>query len=199
VVLAALRLLPMSDQDKGVEIPALRHRIAVLEWQLGPSGARFAGACAFLGGLDQVVWTSTGNSGLAHLQSPRLHAGRRRAVLHRRLHPRLPAGDGLVQTQSAAVAPQRQRFQGEQGLERGAGRLPAQDRQPESAGLASQGGSYDRVDWDSFEDTAAANGVTIIPENPFAGYYHGHGLDGKYRVRRRSALQAHSAGVEGAP
>lgn len=35
---------------------------------------------------------------------------------------------------------------------------------PELAGLASQDGSYDRADWDSFEDTAAANGVTIIPE-----------------------------------
>ncbi|MFE7711943.1 discoidin domain-containing protein [Streptomyces sp. NPDC057486] len=35
---------------------------------------------------------------------------------------------------------------------------------PELAGLASRDGSYDRADWDSFEDTAAANGVTIIPE-----------------------------------
>ncbi|MCX4538796.1 discoidin domain-containing protein (plasmid) [Streptomyces sp. NBC_00841] len=35
---------------------------------------------------------------------------------------------------------------------------------PELGGLASQDGSYDRADWDSFEDTAAANGVTIIPE-----------------------------------
>ncbi|MFV5998105.1 discoidin domain-containing protein [Streptomyces sp. NPDC056231] len=35
---------------------------------------------------------------------------------------------------------------------------------PELAGLASQDGSYDRADWDSFENTAAANGVTIIPE-----------------------------------
>jgi hypothetical protein len=35
---------------------------------------------------------------------------------------------------------------------------------PELAGLASQDGAYDRADWDSFEDTAAANGVTIIPE-----------------------------------
>ncbi|MFB9576199.1 discoidin domain-containing protein [Streptomyces yanii] len=35
---------------------------------------------------------------------------------------------------------------------------------PELAGLASKDGSYDRADWDSFEDTAAANGVTIIPE-----------------------------------
>ncbi|WP_285703046.1 discoidin domain-containing protein [Microtetraspora sp. NBRC 16547] len=35
---------------------------------------------------------------------------------------------------------------------------------PELAGLASADGAYDRADWDSFEDTAAANGVTIIPE-----------------------------------
>ncbi|MER6948251.1 discoidin domain-containing protein [Nonomuraea sp. NPDC000554] len=35
---------------------------------------------------------------------------------------------------------------------------------PALAGLASADGSYDRADWDSFEDTAAANGVTIIPE-----------------------------------
>ncbi|NEW72884.1 discoidin domain-containing protein [Streptomyces rhizosphaericus] len=35
---------------------------------------------------------------------------------------------------------------------------------PELAGLASKDGAYDRRDWDSFEDTASANGVTIIPE-----------------------------------
>ncbi|WOX19988.1 discoidin domain-containing protein [Streptomyces solicathayae] len=35
---------------------------------------------------------------------------------------------------------------------------------PELAGLASRDGAYDRADWDSFENTAAANGVTIIPE-----------------------------------
>ncbi|MCW3839570.1 discoidin domain-containing protein [Micromonospora yasonensis] len=35
---------------------------------------------------------------------------------------------------------------------------------PELAGLASADGAYDRADWDSFEDTAAVNGVTIIPE-----------------------------------
>lgn len=35
---------------------------------------------------------------------------------------------------------------------------------PELAGLASKDGAYDRADWNSFEDTAAANGVTIIPE-----------------------------------
>lgn len=35
---------------------------------------------------------------------------------------------------------------------------------PELAGLASADGAYDRADWDSFEDTAAANGLTIIPE-----------------------------------
>ncbi|MFI6741875.1 discoidin domain-containing protein [Nonomuraea sp. NPDC050451] len=35
---------------------------------------------------------------------------------------------------------------------------------PELAGLASGDGAYDRADWESFEDTAAANAVTIIPE-----------------------------------
>ncbi|MFF4829358.1 family 20 glycosylhydrolase [Streptomyces sp. NPDC001312] len=32
------------------------------------------------------------------------------------------------------------------------------------SGLASKDGAYDRRDWDSFEDTAAANGVTLVPE-----------------------------------
>ncbi|GAA4049236.1 hypothetical protein HNR30_003698 [Nonomuraea soli] len=32
---AALRLLPMADRDKDVEIFALRHQITVLERQLG--------------------------------------------------------------------------------------------------------------------------------------------------------------------
>ncbi|WP_433334373.1 discoidin domain-containing protein [Spirillospora sp. CA-294931] len=35
---------------------------------------------------------------------------------------------------------------------------------PEFAGLAAEDGSYTRADWDSFEDTAAANGVTLVPE-----------------------------------
>jgi hypothetical protein len=39
---AALRLLPMSDRDKDVEILALRHQITVLARQLSPSRARFA-------------------------------------------------------------------------------------------------------------------------------------------------------------
>jgi len=43
-VFAALRLLPMGDRDKDVEILALRHQIAVLERQLGPQRARFTTA-----------------------------------------------------------------------------------------------------------------------------------------------------------
>ncbi|MFC4016023.1 hypothetical protein ACFOY2_53050 [Nonomuraea purpurea] len=40
---AALRLLPMGDRDKDIEILALRHQIAVLERQLGPDiRVRFA-------------------------------------------------------------------------------------------------------------------------------------------------------------
>ncbi|MFF4814795.1 family 20 glycosylhydrolase [Kitasatospora sp. NPDC001309] len=35
---------------------------------------------------------------------------------------------------------------------------------PAFAGLAAADGSYTKADWDSFEDTAAAVGVTIIPE-----------------------------------
>lgn len=39
---AALRLLPMSDRDKDVEILALRHQLAVLERQLGMTRPDFA-------------------------------------------------------------------------------------------------------------------------------------------------------------
>jgi putative transposase len=39
--LAMLRLLPMSDHDKDVEILALRHRVTVLQRQLGERKVRF--------------------------------------------------------------------------------------------------------------------------------------------------------------
>jgi putative transposase len=49
---ALLRLLTLSDRDKGVEILALRHQIAVLERQLGKARPRFlAGDRAFLAAL----------------------------------------------------------------------------------------------------------------------------------------------------
>ena len=49
---AALRLLPMSDGDKDVEILALRHQLAVLQRQLEPARARLAPADrAFLAAL----------------------------------------------------------------------------------------------------------------------------------------------------
>ncbi|MEU5735777.1 hypothetical protein ABZ797_44230 [Streptomyces antimycoticus] len=38
---AMLRLLPMGDRDKAVEILALRHQIVVLERQLGKDRVRF--------------------------------------------------------------------------------------------------------------------------------------------------------------
>jgi transposase len=40
---AVLRLLPMSNRDKDMEIPALRHQITVLERQLGKEKVRFDG------------------------------------------------------------------------------------------------------------------------------------------------------------
>jgi putative transposase len=40
-VFGLLRLLPVSDRDKDVEIPALRHQVAVLERQLGKTRPRF--------------------------------------------------------------------------------------------------------------------------------------------------------------
>lgn len=41
---------------------------------------------------------------------------------------------------------------------------------PALAGLAAQDGSYDRAEWDAFEDLAAANAVTIIPEIDAPGH-----------------------------
>ena len=41
---ALLRLLPVSDRDKEVEILALRHQIAILERQLGKTRPRFCPA-----------------------------------------------------------------------------------------------------------------------------------------------------------
>jgi hypothetical protein len=41
---AVLRLLPMGDRDKDVEIFALRHQIAVLERQLGQQRVHFTAA-----------------------------------------------------------------------------------------------------------------------------------------------------------
>jgi putative transposase len=49
---ALLCLLPMSDRDKGVEILALRHQLAVLKRQLGTEKVRFdASDRAFLAAL----------------------------------------------------------------------------------------------------------------------------------------------------
>jgi putative transposase len=43
-VFALLRLLPVSDRDKDVEILALRHQITVLERLLGKTRPRFSPA-----------------------------------------------------------------------------------------------------------------------------------------------------------
>lgn len=52
IAFAMLRLLPMSDRDKEVEILALRHQIMVLERQLGGTRPRFGESDrAFLAGL----------------------------------------------------------------------------------------------------------------------------------------------------
>jgi putative transposase len=49
---AVLRLLPMSNRDKDVEILALRHQITVLQRQLGTEKVRFnASDRAFLAAL----------------------------------------------------------------------------------------------------------------------------------------------------
>ncbi|MEU5850691.1 integrase core domain-containing protein [Saccharopolyspora shandongensis] len=57
---AMLRLLPMSDRDKDIEILALRHQITVLERQLGQARVQFAPAdrallAALLHGLPRNV------------------------------------------------------------------------------------------------------------------------------------------------
>ncbi|WP_223280746.1 hypothetical protein [Streptomyces antnestii] len=51
-LVAALRLLPMSDRDKDAEILALRHQLADLERQLGADRVKFtAEDRAFLAAL----------------------------------------------------------------------------------------------------------------------------------------------------
>ena len=53
---AVLRLLPMSNRDKDAEILALRHQVAILQRQLGPSKAKFAPEDrAFLAALLQPL------------------------------------------------------------------------------------------------------------------------------------------------
>ena len=59
---AVLRLLPMSNRDKDVEILALRHQITVLERQLGKRKVRFDGG-------DRALLAA-----LLHLKVPKTYA-----------------------------------------------------------------------------------------------------------------------------
>ena len=53
-VFALLRLLPVSDRDKEVEIPTLRHQVTILQRQLGTTRPRLPpGDRAFLAALPQ--------------------------------------------------------------------------------------------------------------------------------------------------
>ncbi|MFD0224435.1 hypothetical protein ACWGPD_15475 [Streptomyces hirsutus] len=71
---AMLRLLPMSDRDKGVEILALRHQITVLERRPGRSGPRFdASDRAFLAALPHPLTGARARGG-----APGTGAGRGR-------------------------------------------------------------------------------------------------------------------------
>jgi hypothetical protein len=57
---ATLRLLPMGDRDKDIEIPALRHQIGVLQRQLGTGRPRFEPADrAFLATLLTLLPRTT--------------------------------------------------------------------------------------------------------------------------------------------
>jgi hypothetical protein len=62
---ALLRLLPMSDRDKDVEIPALRHQLTVMHRQLGTEKVRFdASDRAFLAAALLHRLPRTGPAGL---------------------------------------------------------------------------------------------------------------------------------------
>src|SRR5437667_319212 len=87
---ALLRLLPMSDQAKEVEILALRHQIIVLERQLGKARPRFSLADrAFLAALlacdffETVTLTGARLYVLAVIE----HASRRIRILGATPHP----------------------------------------------------------------------------------------------------------------
>jgi putative transposase len=54
-VFALLRLLPVTDRDKDIEILALRHQITVLERQLGKGRPRF-----LMSLREPAVWQTPG-------------------------------------------------------------------------------------------------------------------------------------------
>ena len=81
---AMLRLLPMSNRDKDVEILALRHQITVLERHLGKEKVRFAaGDRAFLAALLHffAVGGFTGPRVASHEVGGQRRTGRRRRNL----------------------------------------------------------------------------------------------------------------------
>ncbi len=64
-VFGLLRLLPVTDRDKDIEIVVLRHQITILERQLGTTRPRFsAGDRAFLAALlHRIPATCSAGSG----------------------------------------------------------------------------------------------------------------------------------------
>jgi putative transposase len=74
---AKLRLMPMSDREKDVEILALRHRITVLERQLGKEKVRFSpGDRSFLAALLHRVGLCRPIRGEGRFDQPHQHVHR---------------------------------------------------------------------------------------------------------------------------
>ncbi|MEU7899215.1 hypothetical protein AB0B45_40965 [Nonomuraea sp. NPDC049152] len=90
-VFTTLRLLPMGDRDKDIEILALRHQITVLERQLGAdSRVRFAPAKIHRGDIGGSRASSPHSASRSH--RPRSGRSSSRKVLIRLLSGRPPRG-----------------------------------------------------------------------------------------------------------